>query len=195
MLFKNKQDWHLSNAMADAVKQVLESEILFCLLPLHKCHRYCTLSLKSLGTVLPPSSAICPNKRVLSEFSWAITRPLTLATVALSCLASRLPFLLFPAQRMIQQSEYHAATLERSARRIRVSQQGNAWHNLFAVYLRRPLYLLSACASSCSFFCAIRTEGRFGCCQWLEPLPLHFVCVALQHLGFMRLQTIKQVQR
>lgn len=90
--------------------------------PLYKCHCDCTFSLKSLSTVLTPSSAICPNKQVLSEFSWAdhtcrSTVALTLAAVALFLLNESPPlFFCFPTQRMIQQSEYHAAALAHSVR-------------------------------------------------------------------------------
>lgn len=166
---------------------------------LYKCHRDCTLSLKSLSTVLTPSSAICPNKRVLSEFSWADhTCPLHRCSDSGSggsFPAQRVasPFLLFPSP--THDSAERIPRCSSGAQRER-NERRSAWHNPSAVYLRRPLYFLSACAASCCFFCTIHTEGRFGCCQRLEPLPLHFVCVTLQHLVFMRLLTIKQeVQR
>lgn len=80
MIFQNKQDWHLSNVMADAVKPVQKSQSPFCLSLFNKCHRYCTLSLKLLRTDLTPSSAISRNKCVLSEFLWAITHATALCS-------------------------------------------------------------------------------------------------------------------
>lgn len=166
MLFKNKQNWHLSNTMADEVKQVLKPEIL---LSLNKCHHYCTLLLKSLIARLTPSSAICPNERLLSELSRAITPaspPCSDSGNDGSFLLYKSPPLSFVPGQTHDSAKWtpRCSSRAKALKATRVSRQQSAWRHAFAVYLRRPLHLLSACASSGGYFCAIHTDGRSGGC-------------------------------
>lgn len=132
---------------------------------------------------------------------WVLMRDHACSSAVLSLWQRRL----FPAQRVASPffcsqpdawfSRVNNTPLapERGVAGARIGRQCSAWRNPLAVYLRRPLELLSAHAARGGDLRAVRAEGRFRRCRRLGPLLLRSVCVALQHLVFMRLLR-KQLQ-
>lgn len=119
----------------------------------------------------------------------------------LSTAACLRPCLLLPAQQVAspffsfrhnrwfirQQTAYHVVW---STMRLHKNTPGpmckNGWHNPFTVYLRRPLYFLSAHATGWSHFRRFGRSLGFARRECLEAFPLHLASVALQRLEFMR---------
>lgn len=134
MLFKNKQDWHLSNTMADAVKQVLKPAVPFLVSAF-----YINVSVTVPSPQSPSArSSLLPRPFVqISEFCLSSHEPITHAAPLVlslwqpwifSCSTSRLPFsFVSQPQRMIQQSEYHACSSGRAQRKR--NERWPAWHN------------------------------------------------------------------